>query len=160
MAPGLRSPVVAWRRSSSHGIRIHHNDRPAGWPPDGAPRGLARRAAGSRLHLGRGLRVALHRGVPGFVVYPISYGLWLSSDPARYRALLDDPVYPRAVVNTLIYLAVGVNLKLFLALLLSGFFMRRDWWVRVLLLIFILPWAVPGIPTFISFHWMLNGKWG
>ena len=65
-----------------------------------------------------------------FVVYPISYGLWLTSDPARYRALLDDPVYPRAVVNTLIYLAVGVNLKLFLALLLSGFFMRRDWWVR------------------------------
>ena len=95
-----------------------------------------------------------------FVVYPISYGLWLTSDPARYRALLDDPVYPRAVVNTLIYLAVGVNLKLFLALLLSGFFMRRDWWVRVLLLIFILPWAVPGIPTFISFHWMLNGQWG
>jgi multiple sugar transport system permease protein len=95
-----------------------------------------------------------------FVVYPVAYGLWLGSDWTKYQALLEDPVYPRAVVNTLIYLAVGVNLKLFLALLISGFFMRREWWVKVLLLIFILPWAVPGIPTFISFHWMLNGQWG
>ena len=29
-----------------------------------------------------------------------------------------------------------------------------------LLLVFILPWAVPAIPTFISGHWMLNGQWG
>ena len=95
-----------------------------------------------------------------FVVYPVGYGLWLGSDPASYRALFADPVYASAVVNTLIYLAVGVNLKLFLALLLSGFFMRKGWWAKTLLLIFILPWAVPGIPSFISIHWMLNGQWG
>jgi multiple sugar transport system permease protein len=53
-----------------------------------------------------------------------------------------------------------VNVKLFLALLLSGFFMRPGWWVKGLLLVFILPWAVPAIPTFIAFHWMLNGEWG
>jgi multiple sugar transport system permease protein len=28
------------------------------------------------------------------------------------------------------------------------------------MLIFVLPWAVPAIPTFISWHWMLNGQWG
>jgi len=28
------------------------------------------------------------------------------------------------------------------------------------LMIFILPWAVPALPTFISIHWMLNGEWG
>jgi multiple sugar transport system permease protein len=95
-----------------------------------------------------------------FVIYPVTYGLWLGSDPASYRALFADPVYPEAVVNTLIYLAVGVNLKLFLALLLSGFFMRKGWWMKALLLVFILPWAVPGIPSFISIHWMLNGQWG
>jgi multiple sugar transport system permease protein len=95
-----------------------------------------------------------------FVVYPVTYGLWLGSNPASYRALFADPVFPSAVVNTLLYLAVGVNLKLFLALMLSGFFMRKGWWVKTLLLIFILPWAVPGIPTFISIHWMLNGQWG
>lgn len=95
-----------------------------------------------------------------FVVYPVGYGLWLGSDPASYRALFADPVYPEAVVNTLIYLGIGVNLKLFLALMLSGFFMRKVWWMKGLLLVFILPWAVPGIPSFISIHWMLNGQWG
>jgi multiple sugar transport system permease protein len=95
-----------------------------------------------------------------FVIYPVGYGLWLGSDPSSYRALFADPVYPEAVVNTLIYLAIGVNLKLFLALLLSGFFMRKGWWMKALLLVFILPWAVPGIPSFISIHWMLNGQWG
>ena len=29
------------------------------------------------------------------------------------------------VVNTILYLVIGVNVKMFLALLLSGFFMRR-----------------------------------
>src|SRR2546427_13302540 len=64
----------------------------------------------------------------------------------------------RSVVNTVLYLAFGVNVKMFLALLLSGFFMRPGWWMKALLLIFVLPWAVPQISTFISIHWMLNGR--
>lgn len=95
-----------------------------------------------------------------FVIYPVGYGLWLGHSPANYRALFNDPIYLETVVNTLIYLAIGVNLHLFGALLLSGFFTRRNWRVRTLLLIFILPWAVPAIPTFIAIHWMLNGEWG
>jgi multiple sugar transport system permease protein len=95
-----------------------------------------------------------------FVLYPVGYGLWLGSDPATYRQLLADPVFPSAIVNTLIYLLVAVNLKLVLALLLSGMFMRKGWWMKTLLLVFILPWAVPGIPSFISIHWMLNSQWG
>ena len=95
-----------------------------------------------------------------FVIYPICYGLWLGSNPATYRELLTDPVYPSAVLNTLIYLLVAVNLKLFLALLLSGFFMRKGWQTKAVLLIFILPWAVPAIPSYISIHWMLNSQWG
>ena len=27
-------------------------------------------------------------------------------------------------------------------------------------MLFVLPWAVPALPTFISIHWMLNGEWG
>jgi len=50
--------------------------------------------------------------------------------------------------------------KMFLALLLSGFFMRRRWWIKALLPVFILPWALPAIPAFISFHWMLIGEEG
>jgi multiple sugar transport system permease protein len=49
---------------------------------------------------------------------------------------------------------------MFGALLLSGFFMRRGWWVKGLLIIYVLPWAVPALPSFMSIHWMLNGQWG
>jgi multiple sugar transport system permease protein len=95
-----------------------------------------------------------------FVLYPVLYGLWLGRDPALYFELMSEPIYQRTVVNTIIYLGIGVNLKMFGALMMSGFFMRRGWWVKGLLLIYVLPWAVPALPSFISIHWMLNGQWG
>src|SRR5437764_5426220 len=96
----------------------------------------------------------------GFVIYPALYGLWMGSNPALYVEVFSDPIYLNTVVNTLIFLAFGVNVKLFLALLLSGFFMRPGWWTKALLLVFVLPWAIPALPAFISIHWMLNGQWG
>ena len=95
-----------------------------------------------------------------FVVYPVAYGLWMARDPSLYRALLADPLYARTVVNTALFVGVGVNVKMFLALLLSGFFMRRRWWIKALLPVFMLPWALPSIPAFVSFHWMLIGEEG
>src|SRR5580692_6423317 len=95
-----------------------------------------------------------------FVIYPICYGLWLGSDPALYTQLFDDPRYLTAVLNTVIYVGVGVNLKMLLAFLLSGFFLRKSWWTKSLLLVFILPWAMPALPAYISIHWLMNGQWG
>ncbi len=95
-----------------------------------------------------------------FVAYPVAYGLWMGHNPALYGQLFADPIYLSTVVNTLLYLAIGVNVKMFCALLLSGFFVRRGWYVKALLLVFVLPWAVPALPTFISVHWMLDGQWG
>jgi multiple sugar transport system permease protein len=95
-----------------------------------------------------------------FVVYPIVYGVWMGSEASLYRELFADPIYQSTVVNTVLYLALGVNVKMFLALLLSGFFMRPGWWTKLLLLIFVLPWAVPQVSAFVSIHWMLNGEWG
>jgi multiple sugar transport system permease protein len=95
-----------------------------------------------------------------FVAYPVAYGVWLGHEPQLYAELVEDPIYVRSLVNTVLYLVIGVNLKMFGALLLSGFFMRRGWWVKGLLLIFVLPWAMPALPSFISIHWMLNGQWG
>jgi len=95
-----------------------------------------------------------------FVIFPVFYGLWLGHEPALYVELFNDPIYQNTLVNTILYLAIGVNLKMFLALLLSGFFMRKGWWVKGLLMIYVLPWAVPALPTFISIHWMLNTEWG
>lgn len=95
-----------------------------------------------------------------FVVYPVVYGLWLGSKPSLYTDLFSDPIYQSTVVNTILFVGIGVNLKMFFALLLSGFFMRPGWWMKALLMLFVLPWAVPLLPTFISIHWMLNGEWG
>ncbi len=70
-----------------------------------------------------------------FVAYPVVYGLWLGHSPSLYAELFSDPIYQRTVVNTVL-------------------------WVKGLLLIYVLPWAVPALPSFISIHWMLNGQWG
>src|ERR1700710_3121801 len=95
-----------------------------------------------------------------FVVYPISYGLWMGSDPALYTDLFSDPRYLTTVLNTLLYVGIGVNMKMFLAFVLSGFFIRKRWWSKALLVIFILPWATPALPAYMSIHWFLNGQWG
>jgi multiple sugar transport system permease protein len=95
-----------------------------------------------------------------FVAYPVAFGAWLGSDPGLYFELAEDPIFQRTIVNTILYVGIAVNLKMFGALLLSGFFMRRGWWVKGLLLIYVLPWAVPALPSFMSIHWMLNGQWG
>jgi multiple sugar transport system permease protein len=95
-----------------------------------------------------------------FVAYPVVFGLWLGHRPELYRQLFGDPLYLNTVVNTILYVGIGVNVKMFLAFLISGFFMRRDWWVKALFLAYILPWAMPALPTALSFHWLLNGQWG
>ena len=59
--------------------------------------------------------------------------------------LFDDPIYQKTLINTFLFLVFGVNLKLFFALLLSGFFMRKGWWVKGLLMLFVLPVGRAGI---------------
>ncbi|MBS0526522.1 MAG: sugar ABC transporter permease [Proteobacteria bacterium] len=95
-----------------------------------------------------------------FVVYPVGHGLWLARDPALYAELFADQRYLRTVVNTVLFVGLGVNLMMFAAVLLSGLFVRREWWVRALLAVYLLCWALPAVPAFVSFHWMLIGEQG
>lgn len=95
-----------------------------------------------------------------FVVYPVGYAFWIARNPASYVKLFEDPIFSRALINTAIFLIVAINLKMVIALFLSGFFAINRWWIRGLAFLFILPWAVPSIPTIISFRFMLNPEWG
>jgi multiple sugar transport system permease protein len=95
-----------------------------------------------------------------FVMFPVGYGLWLARHPYSYEKLFDDPIFARSVVNTLAFLIIGINLKMIVALMLSGFFVQARTWIKWLSLLFILPWAVPSIPTILSFRFMLNPEWG
>jgi multiple sugar transport system permease protein len=71
-----------------------------------------------------------------------------------------DPLYLPTLLNTLVFVGLGVNVKMFLALLLSGFFLRRRWWIRALLAIYVLPWLIAAAQAGVSFHWMLIGELG
>jgi multiple sugar transport system permease protein len=95
-----------------------------------------------------------------FVIFPVGYGLWLARDPGNYVRLSEDPVFFRTLINTVVFIVVAVNVKMMIALGLSGFFVQDRWWIKVLALVFILPWAVPSIPTILSVRFMLNPEWG
>jgi len=95
-----------------------------------------------------------------FVLYPVGYGLWLARHPSSYVKLFDDPIFFRSAVNTIVFLVVAINLKMIVAMVLSGFFIKTRWWIKALSVLFILPWAVPSIPTILSVRFMLNPEWG
>jgi multiple sugar transport system permease protein len=133
------------------GPRALDPPRPVGWRPP---------LHGSELGWAIAFVIPYVAVFSAFVVYPIAYGLWMARDPSLYRDLIANPLYARTIINTALYVGLGVNVKLFLALLLSGFFMRRRWWIKALLPVYILPWALPAIPAFVSFHWMLIGEEG
>jgi multiple sugar transport system permease protein len=95
-----------------------------------------------------------------FVLYPVCYGLWLARHPESYVQLFDDPIFFRTAINTVIFLVVAINFKMMLAMILSGFFIQTRWWIKALSVVFILPWALPSIPTILSVRFMLNPEWG
>ncbi len=95
-----------------------------------------------------------------FVVYPVLYGLWLARDPQSYVKLFEDPVFFRSMLNTALFLLIAVNLKFVLAMVVSGLLVQSRWWIKILAVLFILPWAVPSIPTILSFRFMFNPEWG
>src|SRR5260370_14792986 len=91
-----------------------------------------------------------------FVPYPVCYGFWIARRPETFAHLLDDPIFARSAANTLVFLVVGVNLKMITALMLSNFFVQAGRWIQWLAALFLLPWALPSIPTIISIRFMLK----
>lgn len=95
-----------------------------------------------------------------FVIYPLGYAIWIARHPESYTKLASDPIFLRSVGNTLIFIIVAINVKMVVALLLSGFFAISRPWIKWVSALFILPWALPSIPTILSFRFMLNPEWG
>jgi multiple sugar transport system permease protein len=95
-----------------------------------------------------------------FVVYPVVYGIWLGADSELYAELFSQPRYLTTIFNTMLLVGVGVNVKMFLAFLLSGFFILPGRWIKALLVLYMVPWALPALPAFLSMHWMLMGYGG
>ncbi|MCG2594160.1 sugar ABC transporter permease [Ramlibacter sp. XY19] len=134
-------------------ILAHTEELPAAAPPKS-------RASSTWDNWGRLLVLPYLLVFAVFVLYPVCYGLWLARHPVSYEHLFADPIFFRTAVNTLVFLVVAINIKMMIALLLSGFFLHTRWWIKVLSVLFILPWAVPSIPTILSVRFMLNPEWG
>jgi multiple sugar transport system permease protein len=128
--------------------------------PRRAPRRRQPRLHGSDLAWALAFVAPYAAVFAAFVVYPFAYAMWMAARPSLYAELISDPYYLPTVVNTLLFVGLGVNVKMFLALLLSGFFLRPRWWIRALLAVFVLPWAVAAAQACVSIHWMLIGRWG
>ena len=130
------------------------------------PVGGPRRPSRHRYLRGAELRWAIAFVLPyaavfvAFVAYPVGLALWMAAKPSLYADLVADRRYPATIVNTLLFVGLGVNLKMFLALLLSGFFLRRRWWIRALFPVFLLPWLIASVQACVSWHWMLIGEPG
>lgn len=95
-----------------------------------------------------------------FVIYPVAYALWLAGRPSLFVELVSDSLYRPTVINTLFFVGIGVNVTMFAALLLSGFFLRPRWWIRLLLIPYLLPWLIATVQACLSFHWMLIDQRG
>jgi multiple sugar transport system permease protein len=124
------------------------------------PAGRAKRAPDRWQFWGRMLVLPYVLVFLIFVLYPVGYGMWLARHPDSYVKLFEDPIFFRSVLNTLVFLIVAINVKMVIAMILSGFFVTERWWIKILSLIFILPWALPSIPTILSVRFMLNPEWG
>jgi multiple sugar transport system permease protein len=84
----------------------------------------------------------------------------MASAPSLYAELIEDRLYLPTIVNTLLFVGIGVNVKMFLALLLSSFFLRPRWWIKALLAVYVVPWALAAAQACLSFHWILIGEQG
>jgi len=95
-----------------------------------------------------------------FVIYPVGYALYLGTDISVYGRVLSDPLYLHSLWNTFIFILFGVGLKMLLAVALSSLLVLPGRGMRIVNVLFILPWVVPHIPSIFSIRWMLNSEWG
>jgi len=98
-----------------------------------------------------------------FIIYPllISFTL-LTSETAFYEKMLTDELYLHSLYNTAIFIGLGVPTKMVIAFLLSGFLTHysRLKLVKILNVLYLLPWAIPAVSAALSFRWTLNYDYG
>ena len=95
-----------------------------------------------------------------FVIYPVCYGFWIGRRPESYVTLFDDPIFcarGRQYAGVSDYRHQSEDGG---RAVLSDFFVQQRAWIRWLAALFILPWALPSIPTILSIRFMLNPEWG
>jgi multiple sugar transport system permease protein len=92
----------------------------------------------------------------------MSLQLLSTQDMAFYSKLFSNSLYTQALFNTAVFILGAVPLKMALALFLSGFlnYYNKIRIVKVLNVMYLLPWAIPAVSAALSFRWSLNYDYG
>ena len=96
-----------------------------------------------------------------FVLYPVGYGLWLARNPAELRQAVRRPdLLPHRDQHGGLPGRGDQREDGDRAVPVGLLPAARAGGSRSLSVLFILPWAVPSIPTILSVRFMLNPEWG
>ncbi|MEM4523069.1 MAG: sugar ABC transporter permease [Nitrososphaeria archaeon] len=76
--------------------------------------------------------------------------------------LFKNDLYLQSLKNLLIFTGIAVPLKLLLALFISGILtgFRKNRLVKILSVLYPLPWAIPAMSSALSFRWALDYDFG
>jgi multiple sugar transport system permease protein len=108
-----------------------------------------------------------------FTLLPFAYAAWtsvhrhvlvLQGRPyvglRNYRNAIDDPLFGSSLKTTLIFVAVAVPLVTLVGLLVALLLNQRVRGFGVLLVLVLLPWAVPTVSAGIMWRLILHGDFG
>lgn len=95
------------------------------------------------------------------MVYPIILSASMIS-VQDLAMLLGNDLYLQSLKNLMLFTGIAVPVKLILALFVSGILsgFRRNPLVKVLAVVYPLPWAVPAMSAALSFRWSLDYDFG
>jgi len=95
------------------------------------------------------------------MVYPIVLSASMISFEELF-SLFRSNLYIQSLTNLLIFTGIAVPLKLLLALFISGILngFRKNLFVKILSILYPLPWAIPAMSAALSFRWSLDYDFG
>ncbi|MEM3385623.1 MAG: sugar ABC transporter permease [Nitrososphaeria archaeon] len=95
------------------------------------------------------------------MIYPIILSANMISFE-KLSLLFRNDLYIQSLTNLLIFTGIAVPLKLLLALFVSGILsgFRRNLLVKILSILYPLPWAIPAMSAALSFRWSLDYDFG
>ncbi len=78
----------------------------------------------------------------------------------NYKNILFSENFLKVLITTVIWTVVGVSLQMIIGLILANFVQRKKHGAKVLQVLFLLPWVIPGIVVSIIWSWMLQADLG
>ncbi|MGQ9781646.1 MAG: carbohydrate ABC transporter permease [Nitrososphaeria archaeon] len=95
------------------------------------------------------------------MIYPIILSATMISSQ-DLLSLFNNDLYLQSLTNLLLFTGIAVPIKLVLAMFISGILSgsKRNPFVKILSVVYPLPWAIPAMSAALSFRWSLDYDFG